>query len=297
MAFTRLSHSFPSVSTYDILGNGTMWNLRRHHHPACRCTRDMEFEYDNITYLGCCPRVPLPNMMEVSDMMSILSNKTILFAGDSVVAQEECNLRCLMADYFMSERWVEGIRFFTFQQNISIGYYQIGGWNYEHKGQCHRNGTEQVLSRLGIDTVYFNIGNHFRDADLLKCALESYANIIHYFGVKMIFRLQNPAHFGTVDGRLGSTALGQAASNACLRCYSGQSHISSIPYTVGHRFASKLNISFIDISGIANNPCYHPRFHDGISVHDCLHFPQDGYILSALNSATLRCLNDSNFCH
>lgn len=55
----------------------------------------------------------------------------------------------------------------------------------------------------------------------------------------------------------------------------------SFRYQEGLFFALEHNMCYFDINPIANHGCYQPEH------GDCLHYDQDSWILSAINSAML----------
>jgi hypothetical protein len=140
---------------------------------------------------------------------------------------------------------------------------------------------------LDVDIIYWNIGNHYQDAAALGSALQAYANVYSSLDPSArplnLFRLQAPPHFQTVDGHDKSKLLMVPfdrhifeANSTLLR----SNH--SFRYIVGLAFVLDNSIAYVDVSTVANQACYHP------GNGDCLHYDQDSWILSAINSAMLQ---------
>jgi hypothetical protein len=261
----------------------------RNVHSACKCDRNFQRQDDDQ---GSQCKEPTSKHVLLSDsqILGILENKTVAFLGDSVIRQEECNLRCLLRESFLrSEARVYKkvlVEVFHFQRNISIFFLKIG-LPWSHGGP--RNGVDLIFQEA--DIIYWNVGNHYSNGSQLKSELQAYWDV--YSALRkpsrrptVLFRLQNPAHFQTVDGQMSSTPLviGQSLGEhpACQEDSSLQINpLRSFRYQEGLSFALEHNMCYLNINELANLGCYHP------GRGDCLHYDQNSWILSAINSAML----------
>ena len=245
-------------------------------------------EYNYTSSDTSCSRQLLHNI-PIWHFIEGLKNNVLLFLGDSVINQEECNLRCLLSDYFINKTTdtitdTLKVDEYHYYFNITILFLQVGGWNYENNKKCVLNETYSVIVKSSL--IYFNIGNHFTNSTHLNCSLTHYGELFQKANKtkEVIFRLQTPPHFHTQDGHLSTKAIeNNGKLEPSTGCYNGQNHLINFRYLLGLEFVAKNNYSVLDVTKVSNNACLHPRYHDKKPVHDCLHYPQDGTILTDIN--------------
>jgi hypothetical protein len=92
------THLNPTSNHEDIIKNVDGFAKARESHVACEC--DINFTRSHVD--AACPAPAISGLVSAMYCLEILQNKRIAFLGDSVVRQEECNLRCLMRDAFIS---------------------------------------------------------------------------------------------------------------------------------------------------------------------------------------------------
>jgi len=284
-ATMALCNIYPNPTSHheDIIKNFNGLAKARVSHVACECDRNFTRHHAD----SACPAPAIGGLMAAIDCLEILQNKRIAFLGDSVVRQEECNLRCLLRDAFISSQQktygAMSARVYLFQRNVSVLYVSIGSpW---HDPVDPRAGIDLLF--LDVDIIYWNIGNHYQDAVVLESALQSYADVYSSLDPSArplnLFRLQAPPHFQTVDGHYKSSPLiGPFDRQICEANSTLLRSNHSFRYIVGLAFVLDNTIAFLDVSTVANQACYHP------GNRDCLHYDQDSWILSAINSAMLQ---------
>lgn len=275
-----------STTTYDLLQNVDAWNKRRYNHPACACRRNMEYNYTSSN--TACSRQLIHNI-PIWHFIEGLKNHVFLFLGDSVINQENCNLNCLLSDYYINKTTdtitdTLKVDKYHYYFNITIIFLQVGGWGHENNVNCAMNEAAFVIEMAS--TIYFNIGNHFTNSTHLNCSLIHYGELFQKANKtkEVLFRLQTPPHFHTQDGHLDTKAIeNNGKLEPSTSCYNGQNHLINFRYLLGLEFVAKNNYSVLDVTKVSNNACLHPRYHDKKPVHDCLHYPQDGTILTDIN--------------
>jgi hypothetical protein len=230
------------------------------------------------------------------DMLEILKNQRVLFMGDSVVAQEECNLRCLLRDWYIG--YNDSNNEYEFENNITIRYFSIG-FPWTRKDPTVGTRLEMEKSTL----ININIGNHYFDPislyEALRAYWKEYKSIPHEKKPHFIFRLQHAAHFPTSTGEYYAPSLVGFKTNLTYPCINLDNvihsyHQGSFRYQTGREFCKRNNIAFYDVTSIGSKlDLFHPQYHlrhdsDAPSpIADCLHFAQDSWILSAINTAFL----------
>jgi hypothetical protein len=239
-------------------------------------------------YENCLP-VDYP-MLYPSEIATILINQSLIFLGDSVVAQEECNLRCLLSEYHINKVVIQ------YEHNIAISYYKFLGnisIGYRNYGLPWPNMTLPTLKSVieNSTIVVLNIGNHYTDALKMTRDLMILYNVIYHdisptIRPLLTFRLQNPVHFPTNTGEYDSAGHYYNCTNI-----TNEQHHKSFRYQTGLNFVKKFHIPYYDIVKITNYPHFHPPLKVPI---DCLHFAQDTWIITAVNSVFARLLQ---LCH
>lgn len=289
-----LDISFWNSSALDFSCNDLkVWNKLRHSgHPSCACDRNMEYNYND----SCPPKLVDQQILHPKQIIEKLKGMKIVFFGDSVIRQEECNFRCFLSEFYLGYEvspWSD--IFLTdrppayhtpritnlYHYNVSISFFTAGGWALMDPPV----GTVEMMENT--DLLYMNLGNHYATTSSLKYALEefwiAYINISPIKRPRLVIRLQNPAHFHSSTGEYENDQTGKCVIDENIPL----NHTLSFRYKTIKNFVESKNLTYIDVIQMSDSGLLHPRYHDGKSCHDCLHYPQDAWILSELNTAMI----------
>lgn len=298
------------------------FNIERLTHPACSCSRVMErFNYFSLFYdtktkkplsakvrhnslisarsKEMCPTPANFDILSASEILTVIHNKTIAIVGDSVGAQEECGLRCMLREHYIDQEEIQmqnadskanRITRYRFTGGSSVFYVQFGSpWEDEDKLHQHR----WKFAFRHADIVYVALGYHYlTNWNKLSAIFESMWNMYHHLPKPplILLRLLSPCHFDTKNG-LFSESVRSHVGCSPLNGTNLQDFRNQPTYRGMVEFADRHSIPYLNTSSIANDHRLHPRFHHGVSVHDCLHYAQDLWTLSGVCSAMVKLIN------
>ena len=229
--------------------------------------------------------------------------RRVLFVGDSVTAQHECDFRCRLAPWFMNA-FVDknGTKYYRFQSNVTVAYEEAGGWGYCGPSPQGRTAMQKA------DLVIFNIGNHFGSngagsmcpastlPSWLQQSFDTFRVARRDEGVAFVFRTQNPYHFNTPNSRYDGNKIRPGCVPLVQTSFWADPR-NNYEYNAGMTFARRNQLPVLDVFNISNS-IYGHHFHPGTyaktpgqTVTDCLHICQNSDLLSAWSGDLLRILS------
>lgn len=218
-------------------------------------------------------------------------NKHVVFMGDSVSAQVECDYRMALheANATSENGKQTGAEFPSL--NASIEYIKIGCPWYCNKttGQENRN-VGQLVDLVPKRTTHlvFHIGHHY-DSTRLKNNIKVYEEFLSDLsnaGIDVIIRSMNAVHFKTMDGEYDKNI------NGCGKTKGIEGPILNI---ILEQLAQRVGGQYFDIYAVSDDPTVHPDtpmipagINNGSRHIDCRHVCQNCDMLRTWNSLLIR---------
>ena len=191
------------------------WEARRHSHPACACDRNVTCAQGGCVQPTARDQPTDSNFSALLHLLLAYGHRRIVFVGDSVALQHECDFRCRLAHHFVGARPVGdqpggGHRTeYEFRPSaaaasdtLSVSYLRAGAQFPNGIKQCtlpQKRGPA-AAAMAAADLVLFSIGNHFR------------GDAIAYGCLRGLSRSQTPEARGTFRSQ------GRSAHYAMLCC-------------------------------------------------------------------------------
>jgi hypothetical protein len=266
----------------------------------------------------CAPMQTVPP----ATLAGALRNQRLLFLGDSVTVQLECDLRFALDS--VAECWVQPNSYcsefhgqctdeFVYPAlNISTRMLGVGcPWHCVQ----HANGTLEKralqLTTTGVllsaTAVVFSLGNHYEDwrRDAFDASLAQFEAGLRRARLPVAVVSPSATHFATADGSYHGSTSPTASSAAhpheraeCRARAAGAprpAH-SALQDAGLRRLAGRLPRGrYVDVYKLSDDPRQHARWHtspDGkvAEVGDCRHFCQNCYMLRAWNTVLAQAL-------
>jgi hypothetical protein len=257
-----------------------------------------------------------------------LRNQRLLFLGDSVMAQLECDLRFALDS--VAECWVQPNSYCSKSHGqcteefvypaLNISTRMLGAGCPWHCVK-HANGSvkeERALLLTATDilpsatAIVFSLGNHYEDRsrDAFDASLAQFEAALRRARLPVAVVSPSATHFATASGSYhGSTRSTRRASSAArpheraecrTRAAGARRPDHSALQDAGlRRLAGRLPRGrYVDVYNLSDDPRQHARWHtspDGkvVEVEDCRHFCQNCYMLRAWNTVLARALVSS----
>lgn len=214
----------------------------------------------------------------------------MLFLGDSVSAQHECDLRCQLAPWFVGRGRNEA---YHFAGNVTVRYERAGGWD-----QCGPSSkvTEAMKS---ADLVIFNIGSHFGNVGAgSHCLLsrlqqsqqehlDTFYRVRHSQMSAFVLRTQNAFHFNTSDGTYHQGSTNGGCVSHSQTTFWADAHRTNVRYETDLKFALQNRLVTLDVYNVSDDYRFHPglipQSNRSLDRTDCLHVCQNSRMLNAWN--------------
>ena len=248
------------------------------------CSRDMRCK-DPRT----CQRLPI--LPDASFAKSV-HHRNVLFLGDSVSAQMECDLRGRIRRTVGASnvRGLSGSSADFPTINASVRYIGIGcPWFCTN--QSHEVVPTYFQQHVSSAThIVFNIGAHYegKHQQLLDKHLQLFAGLLIRSSARLIVRSQSHTHFPTKDGLFQHRGNGSGDGTYCMAhpAPPTQLHVTEVAL---RNFAARMHAGYLDVLGLSDDANAHPIFHATNMTHDrvmkdCRHFCQDCDSFGAWNS-------------
>jgi len=243
-----------------------------------------------------CPACSLVPTLPASIFTHVVQNKHILFWGDSVTAQVECDLRAAVVEAGHVEpanQWSKGGDFPSI--NASTRFVQRGcPWNCA-KGSYNETSNISALVQDAENAthVVFHLGHHYPTKNLADSVDRLYKPALlalRNAGKSVIVRSMNTVHFHTPQGTYDSkTYHNNEHSYVCYGHSPKVGEFSALDQVL-RKLAVDTGALLLDISGLSDDPHSHAMYHDGKLVRDCTHVCSNCDMARSWNSLLLRYL-------
>ena len=230
---------------------------------------------------------PAPTLSPLH-FVNVSYGKHLVFLGDSVSAQVECDYRQALADGFIFANKVSRKGAYYSSISASSKYIQIGcPWRCKHNNSesLYIKNLGHVLSNSSTTHIILNIGSHY-NMSLFQSSLPIYKDFLNAMkdhGIHIIIRTLGFTHFASSP--TGDFKLKPNNISTRIKCVPIQNHLDSIIIKQNlllQELAYNLSVNIMDISGLSDDYMSHA------TSKDCRHLCQNCDMIRAWNSLLLR---------
>lgn len=241
----------------------------------------------NFTCDKCSPSL----LLTPEHFLRAARNTHVVFVGDSVTAQVECDYRQALSDGEAVAINESSTGAYYPSLSASSRFITIGcPWRCKNSTN-ERLFLEKTANNLAYPTthVVFNLGSHY-SVGRLKAALDNHREFLLHLkdkGIKVLIRTLGVTHFPSSSGDYASFPH-KSTDYVCTRARNPMKSIIIPQNTYLTGLAQNISADIIDITGLSDDHLSHPTLKNGKYTRDCRHICQNCGMLRSWNSLTIR---------